>query len=276
MNEQTLRTFLDANRQTLLSVAVTAVLIGSLVAVATPSGAVETTLTGPEEVDRNERITTTATVDLKDGERIPIDAFVLTIRPAGADEGESLAVTFAPNGTVLDVTPERGTINDGDIRIQQFVQKLTITPNSLDAPYGYGYRTGYDERDGDSREFGYGYGYGYGDGELAEFEYTISFPATAFDRGSYVGQLSVDTGDEIAFSSDEFQFEVTRPNADKGGPPDDAKLDDAPGRFDSQRGPQVERFGGYWDQTVASQSAGVWSGDVPGQSFASVGVAAGN
>lgn len=212
MDRETLWAVLSENRQTVVSLVVTVVLLSSLVALATPSGAVETTLTGPDEVDRDERVTTTATVDVVDGERIPIDGFVLTLSPRDDGGDDALTVTFAPNGSVVDVTPERGTVNRGDIRVEQFVQSLTITPTRQAAPYGYGARTGYDEERGDPRNFGYGYGYGYGYGDVPEFEYTISFDATAFDRGSYVGRLGVDTGNETAFESSPFRFEVTRPN----------------------------------------------------------------
>lgn len=240
-SSQRLRAYLSANRQTVLSLAVTVVLLGSLVAVATPSAAVETTLTGPDEVDRNDRITTTATVDLTDDERIPLDAFVLTLRPDGVDD-EALTVTFAPNGTVLDVSPEDGTVNNGDIRVEQFVESLTITPTDRDARYGYGYRTGVDGDE--TREFGYGYGYGYADTDTPEFGYTISFDATALDRTSFVGQLSVDTGEETAFASEEFEFEVTHPGNRGGGvgPGDDAGDSDDNDSDDDRRGPPFDRL----------------------------------
>lgn len=212
MNRRTLDAVLSDHRRTLLSLLLTVVLIGSLVAAAVPSSAVETTLTGPDEVDRNDRMTVTATVNLEDGERVPVEAFKFTLSPSDAPTDEALTVTFAPDGTVLEVTPERGTINNGDIRIQQFVQSLTITPVENSASYGYGYRAGYDEQAGVTRDYGYGYGFGYGSGEQSEFEYEISFAATALDRETFSGQLAVDTGDETSFASDEFQFEVTRPS----------------------------------------------------------------
>lgn len=233
MDRDTFRAAFSENRQTVLSLAVTVVLLGSLVAVATPSAAVETTLTGPDEVERTDRVTTTATVDVVDGERIPIAGFVLTLRP---HDGDELTVTFAPNGTVLDVTPERGTIDGGDVRIRQFVQSLTITPTAQRAPYGYGPRTGFDERRDESRNFGYGYGYGYGYGDVPEFEYRISFDATALDRGSFVGRLAVDTGDETAFRSDAFGFEVTRPDDGDDDVEDGDDGDDGDGESDEDDG----------------------------------------
>lgn len=246
MNRDTIRAVLSENRQTVVSLAVTLVLLGSLVAVATPSAAVETTLTGPEEVDRNDRVTTTATVDVVDGERIPIDAFELTLGPRGSDD--ELTVTFAPNGTVLDVTPERGTVARGDIRVRQFVQSLTITPTARSAPYGYGPRTGYDEERGQPRNFGYGYGYGYGYGDTPEFEYTIAFDATALDRGSFVGRLGVDTGDGTAFRSDAFGFEVTRPNGGDGDDEDDAGGDGGDDSDDSDGDEDDGNDGGDGDE----------------------------
>jgi hypothetical protein len=288
MNRDTVRAVLSENRQTVVSLAVTLVLLGSLVAVATPSAAVETTLTGPEEVDRNDRVTATATVDVVDGERIPIDAFELTLSPRGSDD--ELTVTFAPNGTVLDVTPERGTVARGDIRVRQFVWSLTITPTARSAPYGYGPRTGYDEERGEPRNFGYGYGYGYGYGDTPEFEYTIAFDATALDRGSFVGRLGVDTGDGTAFRSDAFGFEVTRPNDDgDGGDGDGDDSDDSDGENGDESGDGddsdgndgndddrnswrdrvvdrlLDRFGGVWSEFLARLLDALLSAAVPDQ-----------
>ncbi|EJN58093.1 hypothetical protein [Halogranum rubrum] len=307
MDRETVRTVLSENRQTVVSLAVTVVLLGSLVALATPSAAVETTLTGPNEVDRDDRVTTTATVDVVDGERIPIDGFVLTLQPSGDDE-DALTVTFAPNGTVVDVTPEDGTINRGDIRIQQFVQSLTITPTGQGAPYGYGARTGYDEERGEPRNFGYGYGYGYGYGDAPEFEYTISFDATAFDHGSFVGRLGVDTGNETAFRSSPFRFEVTRPNQGGGGDtdtpetttatatPEVTETPDTPDTPETTATPEatetpedgsepgngwsdfvrrlVERFG-RWSEFVHRLLESLFSTALPGQQVADVSTVAG-
>ncbi|WP_410766307.1 hypothetical protein [Haloferax sp. DFSO60] len=216
MRRNTLESVLSDYRRPLLSLALTVILLGSLAAAAVPSSAVETTLSGPDEVDRNDRMTVTATIDLEDGERVPIEAFQFTLSPTDADIDEPLTVTFAPNGTVLEVTPERGTINRGDIRIEQFTQSLTITPVENSASYGYGYRAGYDEQAGVTRQYGYGYGYGfgYGYGEQSELKYEISFDATSLDRESFNGQLSIDTGEETSFSSEVFQFEVVRPSND--------------------------------------------------------------
>ncbi|KAB1185425.1 MULTISPECIES: hypothetical protein [Haloferax] len=239
MNRPSVVTVLSEHRRSLMSLAVTVMLLGSLAAAAMPSSALETGLTGPDEVDRNDRITVTATVDIKDGERVPIETYVFTISPEDAD-GE-LSVTFAPNGTVLEVTPERGTINRGDIRINQFVKTLTITPVGSSASYDYGSRTAFDENAGVTRDYGYGYGYGYG--EQPEFEYEISFRATALDRGTFVGQLGIGTSDETSFESDEFQFDVTRPtkDAEDGAASDgvdehdDAEDTDRPSRGDQNR-----------------------------------------
>ncbi|MFC7202998.1 hypothetical protein ACFQJC_05700 [Haloferax namakaokahaiae] len=216
MNRDTLESALSEHRRTLLSLVLTVLMLGSLAAAAMPSSAVETTVTGPDEVDRNDRMTVTATIDLQDGERVPVEAFQFTLSPSDTDGDEPLTVTFAPNGTVLDVTPERGTINRGDIRIRQFTKSLEITPVSNSASYGYGYRSGYDERAGLTREYGYGYGFGYGTGDATEFEYEIAFDATALDRETFSGRVGVDTGDETSFVSDEFQFEVVRPSHDWG------------------------------------------------------------
>ncbi|WP_416840248.1 hypothetical protein [Haloferax sp. DFSO52] len=218
MTRLTVVAVLSEHRRALTSLVVTVMLLGSLAAATVPSSALETELTGPDEVDRNARMTVTATVDIEEGERVPIETYQFTISPEATDSGEALTVTFAPNGTIHEVTPEDGTINNGDIRIQQFVESLTITPVENQAPYGYGTLSAYDEEADVTRDYGYGYGYGYGDADATEFEYRISFNATALDRGTFVGRLGIDTGDESAFVSDEFEFEVTKPTekAEKG------------------------------------------------------------
>ncbi|WP_255197776.1 hypothetical protein [Halorarius litoreus] len=203
-----------ARRQQLVTVAIVSALIVSLIAFAGASAAVETTVTGPDEVDRPDIVEFQSTLDIRDGEQVPIENFTLTIQPADSPE-ESVTVTFAPDGTVLGISPENGTVGQGEIRIEQLRESLDITLVEQTTDTGYGYSYGYDERRGDERvEFGYGYGSTNG-----TFTYDIAFSSKALKHGSYELFLAVNTPSKTGqFQSNVEDFDVNVPSS--VSPPD--------------------------------------------------------
>jgi hypothetical protein len=213
-------------RRELVALALTVSIVLSLVAVPRPIEAVSTSVDGPDEVQKPDAFTFESTVTIRDDERVPLRNYTVTLWPEGSPD-ETVSVTFAPNGTVLAVSPRRGVIGAGEIRINQLRRTVEITPADWRSSYGYGY--GYD-RDG----YRYGYGYGYGlderTGERVEFGYgygyggpsTVSFEITlgsrAFRQGSYRLRTSVSTPERTGlFRSNVETFEVTLPRG--GGPP---------------------------------------------------------
>lgn len=206
-------------RRELLTLAVTASILLSLLAFTQPTSAVMTTVSGPDEVTKPDTLEFDTAIEIREDERVPIESFNLVLT---TDDGESATITFAPDGTVMSITPAEGTVGNGDIRIGQLRDSLEITPVESNADFGYGYGYGTDERTNESHSFGYGYGYGYGSAQPS-FEYHVSMNSTAFQQGEYTAQLSVNAdGEDGLFTSNEKSFEVSRPGADRGqGPPTD-------------------------------------------------------
>ena len=201
-------------RRGLLSLVLTASIILSLLVVAQPTGAVLTTVSGPQTVDKPGTIEVRTAVEIREDERIPIDGLVLEI---ATEDGDAVRVTFAPNGTVLAVDPPRGVVGEGEIRVNRLRKTLTVTPLGSAADYGYGDRSGTDERTDESRAFGYGYGYGYA-GDESGLAYEIEMDSRAFKQGEYAVRLLVDTGDgEPAFASNEESIEVRLPTGVQPG-----------------------------------------------------------
>lgn len=207
-------------RRELLALGLTAAILVSLFALSQPSSAVLTAVSGPEEVNRPDEVTLRSTVEIRDDERIPVESFVLTIE---TDDGESVAVTFAPDGTVETVTPAGGVVGEGEIRVDLLRRTLDITPVEQNAEFGYGFRSGTDERTGETREFGYGYGFT-GDGGPG-FAFDVSMDSKALKQGDYTVSLAVNTGDgQRLFESNEKDLEVVLPSG--GQPGDDADSGD--------------------------------------------------
>jgi hypothetical protein len=197
----------------------TASILMSLLAFTQPTSAVLTTVSGADEFTKPDQLEFESEIEIRDDEQVPIESFNLVIT---TDDGETVTITFAPDGTVQSVDPAEGVVGTGDIRIDQLRESLTITPVESNDAFGYGYGYGVDERTGEAESFGYGYGYGYGDGQPV-FRYAVSMNSTAFMHGDYSIQLSINTGDgETVFASNEKAFEVNRPGEDRGeGPPED-------------------------------------------------------
>jgi len=212
-----------AYNQQLLTVAIVTTLVVSLVAFTGTSAAVHTTVTGPSEVERPETVELHSTLTIDDGERVPVENFTLTVHPAGSPD-ESVRVTFAPDGTIQRVTPEGGVAGQGEIRIAQLRDSLSITLAERTAGVGYGYGYGYDERHGDEPvSLGYGYG-----SEAGDFTYDVSFDSKALKHGSYEVSLAVNTPSKTGlFRSNVASFDVTVPSG--VSPPDRGEGKDASG-----------------------------------------------
>ena len=204
-------------RKKTVSIAITALVVASLLAAAQPASAVAVSVDGPDEVRQTEEFTFTSTVEIRDGEQVPIESYTLHLTPEDGS-GEAATVTFAPNGTVLGTTPAEGVVGDGRIRMDLLRETIAVTPVTQDAEYGYGYGYAVDERTGEEVEFGYGYGYGYG-GDGGTFAFDIALDAQALKHGDYTARLSVNTakGDDT-FASNEQAFSVVVPAANPGRP----------------------------------------------------------
>lgn len=205
------------DRQQLVAAALVAGIVVSVAAFAGSAAGVETAVEGPDEVTKPDDFTLTSSIDIRDGERVPVENYTLTVRPAGAEEG--LRITFAPNGTIVGTDPEGGVVGEGQIKVEQLRKKAGITPVDRNGSYGYGYGYGYDERTGDTTEFGYGYGYA-GDGVQPTFTYDVELPSTAFKKGEYETFLTVNTGDETGLyqsNVQSFSVETRGDDRRKGG-----------------------------------------------------------
>lgn len=202
-------------RRELLTLGMTASILVSLLVFTQPTAAVLTTVSGPDEVQIPGPMEFETAVEIREDERVPIESFDLLIR---TEDGGTVTITFAPDGTVQSIEPAEGTVGNGEIRVDQLRESLEITPVESNADFGYGYGSGTNERTGESRSFGYGYGYGYG-GAQPSFEYRIAVNSTAFAQGEYTMQLRVNTdGEDGVFASNEKVFEIDEPGE---GPPDD-------------------------------------------------------
>lgn len=227
---------MSASKQQLLTVAIVSTLIVSLGAFAGTSAAVETTVDGPDTVERPGTATFDSSVTIRDGERVPVENLTLTLRTAD-DADERVTVTFTPNGTVESITPDEGVVGEGEIRVDQLRRSLEITPAQQNVGYGYGYGYGYDERTNDSRvDFGYGYGFAANGSGDATLTYEISFDSTALKHGDYELFLSVNTEEERGlFQSNVGAFTVetasgqSPPNAGDNADDSDDTEDDAAG-----------------------------------------------
>ena len=223
-----------AKRRGLITLAVTAGIVLSLVVVAQPTAAVKTTVSGPEEVQKPDTLTFESTVVIRDGERVPLQNYTTTLWSEGAPD-ETVSITFDSNGSVLKVSPSSGVIGDGEIRIDRLREAIEITPVERGAESGYGYGHGVDERTGERTEFGYGYGYG--GPSTVSFEITLD--SRAFKQGTYRIQSSVNTpGETGLFDSNVETFDVELP---RGGQPPGrpgARVDDwgVSERADGERG----------------------------------------
>jgi hypothetical protein len=203
---------MSTTRQKLLTIALVSSIIASLVVFAGSTAAVETAITGDNSVEKKGTLEFQSTLTIRDGERVPVDNFTLTIHPADEPD-EAVEVTFAPDGTILEISPEDGVVGEGEIRVDKLRKALDITLVESDAEYGYGYGYGYDERRGDERvDFGYGYGFEDGDGD-ATFTYDIELDAKPFKHGDYELFVSVNSAtEEGLFESNHKSFEVLNPS----------------------------------------------------------------
>lgn len=191
-------------RRELLTLGLTATLLLSMLAFAQPTAAVLSTVDGSEQVRQPDRLAFDTAVEIREDERVPIEGFDLVFE---TEEGETVTVTVAPDGTVEAVDASGGA---GDrINVTRLERTLVVNRTDGNGDFGYGYLSGADERTGESRSFGYGYGYGYGYGVQPTFGFDVGVNSSAFEPGQYTLRLSVNTdGDDGAFASNDHSFEV--------------------------------------------------------------------
>ncbi len=88
---------------------------------------------------------------------------------------------------------------------------ITIEPVSnlkkLTKDFGYGYGYGLDNQTGYGYNFGYGYGYGSGKGKIS-VTYDVSIKTKYLPVGTYTVMTTLNTGQNVAFSSSQFSFEL--------------------------------------------------------------------
>ncbi|WP_277554138.1 hypothetical protein [Halobaculum limi] len=226
-------------------------MITSLVAFAGTSAAVRTTVDGPDEVTRPDAVAFTSTVDVRDDERVRIDSLTLTIQPEDSPD-EAVRVTFAPNGSVLAITPSSGVAGQGEIRIEQLRRSLDVTVSGTDGAYGYGYGYdgGIDERAGENgSDAAVGYGYGYADTSITV---EAAFDSRALKHGNYEVFLTVNTPEEDdRFRSNVESFEVLVPG--NGSPPDRGEGPDN-GPDDAENADDADDADGAEDADGADES----------------------
>jgi len=184
------------NRQQFVAAALVAAIALSVVAFAGAAAGVETTVEGPDEVTKPDDFTLTSSVSIESDEVVTIETYTLTLRPADGDE--SLEVTFAPNGTIVDTDPAEGVVGTGDIKVDQLREKADV--EAVD-------------RNGSS---GYGYDYG-GYGAEPTFTYDVELPSTAFDRGEFEAFLTVNTENETGAHQSNVQTFTVQTNGDENG-----------------------------------------------------------
>lgn len=192
-------------RRGIATFGVTAVVVALLLVATQPAAAVVAEVSGPDEITHGEEASFTATIDIREDERVPIEGIEVDLSPVGSN-GTATAV-FAPNGTLQGVSTN-GNL-DGKINVSDLAASIAIEEVDRNADFGYGYLNGTDERTGDELDFGYGYGYGYGygDGGQPSLGYAVQFDTGAFDPGNYTLSINVDTGED-AFASNEITFRV--------------------------------------------------------------------
>ncbi|MDF9746754.1 hypothetical protein [Natrinema salsiterrestre] len=150
----------------LVALVVTVLVAGSLLVLAQPATAVDITVDGPSEVTPDERASFDAVVDTR-SDPVDVDSLNVVIM---TDTGESVTVTFAPDGTVLDV--RSSGVTKETINIKQLETSLDIALES--------------ERDD--------VGYGVNGGDA--LAYQIQFDGKAFADGEFDLSVSINTPDE--------------------------------------------------------------------------------
>jgi hypothetical protein len=195
----------ESTKRKIVSFAVTVSIVLSLLALAQPTTAALITVSGPEEVTRPDAFTVATTVTLRSDEPVDVQHFRLTLSPESNDA--QVTVDFDAEGNILAVSPERGVLTRGGVRVTHLRQSLTITPRQRDGDVGYGY--------------GYGYGYGSGD---RQFAFDVELDSKAFKDGRYVigaGVAFDGDADADVVTSGQTTVEVVSPSADPG-PPDES------------------------------------------------------
>lgn len=199
----------ESTKRKLVSFAVTVSIVLSLLALAQPTTAALVTVTGPREVSRPDTFTVSTTVTIRSEERVGVDRFRLTLSPDGDDA--EVTVVFDADGEILAVSPARGVVSRGGIRVSPLRRSLSITPQHPDGSVGYGY--------------GYGYGYGSGD---RQFAFDVQLDSKAFEDGRYVISVAVD-GDADVVTAGQTTVSVVSPSTNRVSPtPPDGRPDRLP------------------------------------------------
>lgn len=199
-------------RKQAASIALTAVILVSILALAPPAGAVYVDMNrvdgdgnyinGDKTVERPNDILFFASMNIDSDERIPVDHIETTVR---MPDGSTKNVTYNVDGSMIDADP--------------WWIEVKRVPTNDQAGYDDGYRSGYDERSGSDHSFGYGFGYsGSGYAQEPTYKYKIRIHSQNRPTGQYVVQTHAVMEDgSTKFSSDTFDFKVKKSTS--GGSP---------------------------------------------------------
>ncbi len=189
------------------AIIITLAIISGMFLLSPTASAVQISVSGVESsYTAGDVDTFTVSIEIEDGERIPVDNIVAIVENGGTTVDE---MSFSIDATVL----KAGSY------------MTSVSRTGYDVGYGYGYRYGYDYEADENVQFGYGYGYGR-DTATGVLEYEITIDTTGMSEGTYelYARLnSSDGGNEHSYDSSSVTFSITAPVneppiADAGGP----------------------------------------------------------
>lgn len=193
-------------KRELVAVALTAALLMSLAAAASPVSPVALTVTGPDRLPDDRRATFVATSN--PSEDVTIENYTLEVITTKTNE--SVNVTFAPNGTVLSVEPDEGIVGNHGIDAARINETINITRVKDPA------RAGYD-RDGPPADAGPPDDGGPPEdaGASDSSRYLIRLESDAFvPGGDYALELNANSTDGETFTSNRKEFFVFERGSD--------------------------------------------------------------
>ncbi|WP_148415029.1 PGF-pre-PGF domain-containing protein [Haloferax sp. KTX1] len=178
------------NHTRLLSVLLAAVVVVSVLSVASPASAITGTLDGDKSsVQSGNQVTLTVDIDLESGDSTPIKNHLIELE---GPDGKQQSVRIDASGGVESKQPS-------------WLNSVTLVSNN--AGYGYGSNTvGYGS--GYSKDFGYGYGYGYGSAD-SELTYELVIDTSNFDNGQWTVRFDTEATDGEFLPFDDSQTTYT-------------------------------------------------------------------
>ncbi|MBC9986770.1 PGF-pre-PGF domain-containing protein [Haloferax sp. AS1] len=200
------------NHTRLLSVLLAAVVVVSVLSVASPASAITGTLDGDKSsVQKGNQVTLTVDIDLESGDSTPIKNHLIELE---GPDGTQQSVRIDSSGGVASTQPP-------------WLNSVTLVSNNAGYEYGpntVGYGSGY------SKDFGYGYGYGYGSAG-SELTYELVIDTSNFDNGQWTVRFDTEAtdGEYIPFDDSQttYTFDVTEQSTNNNNSNDDDDDDDS-------------------------------------------------